>query len=509
MYCRHPARSATVSQTAPVETDPGVARLDGSYSSTSEVLEHALSPHPKVVKTPTTLLEDMGIPEPYERQCGKPQIPRVNTYLLPQQRVSFLLEDTFPNPTITVLAYNILSWFGPHYISPQIDYLATFTAIPQPSQQDQRMAGTHNDPAPTSAQKVSYLQLTEVLQKESKQPIPGTQTWDIGTFGMNSNSLDRSKRKRSRGKQSSPRYANASSREEMINISSRRHHNDTFQDSVIPLAVAHANAEASNLHRAAQNLTTPSNLHQSFGQAADSMSGSASSVRFPPATSLADTSQACEELRMQPDQSTSANRNALQLDLFAETGGAIHSSADGAFSWSESSTGNQSMITSEKRQYSGSPSVPNPSPECRHSLVPVLALRWPSVKNDGPYMTGWFASDINDQGSSLETQFSTNGVPNITVVSPDERSIQSIPPPDMHTMDHRSQMNALPPLSIPAYTHLREPQSSIPGSASSSGSSELFSTPESAMSYSFPSPYSDVEFINDSFLASHMYPTQY
>ncbi|KAL5504485.1 hypothetical protein ACEPAH_7146 [Sanghuangporus vaninii] len=432
--------------------------------------------------------------------CGKPQIPRVNTYLLPQQHVSFLLEDTFPNPTITVLAYNTLSWFGPHYISRRV-------------------------------LKVSYPQLTEVPQKESKPPIPGTQTWDIGTFGVNSNGLDRSRRKRSRGKQSSPRYANASSREEMINISSRRHHNDTFRGSVIPLAVVHANPEASDLHHAARNLTTPSNLHQSFGQAADSMSGSASSVRFPPVTSLADTSQACEQSRMQPDQFMSANRNALQLDLFAETGGASHSSADGAFSWSESSPGTQSRVISEQSQYSGSPSIPDPSPKCSHSLVPVLALRcntcgeyvpvdeqrptvihshtWPTSKNDGPYMTGWFASDANDQGSSLETQFSTNGVPNITVVSPDERPIESIPSPDMHMMDHRSQMNALRPLSIPAYTHLSELQSSIPGSASSSGSSELFSTPESAMSYSFPSPFSDVEFVNDSFLVSHIYPTQY
>ncbi|KAL5512485.1 hypothetical protein ACEPAG_3138 [Sanghuangporus baumii] len=398
-----------------------------------------------------------------------------------------------------------------------------------PSHQDQMMAGTHHDPAGrflilrpqiedgvttvcfvlnlTTSQrvlKVSYFQLTEVLPKESKQPIPGTQTWSIGTFGMNSDGLDSSKRKGSRGKRSSPRHEKPpSSRGKRINIGTQ---SDPSQALVIPVAVAGVDAPASNLHHAAQILTTPSNLQQSFGQAADSMSGNASSVGLPPTTSLADMSQACEQLRMQPDRSTSANRNALQLDLFAETVETIHSSADGGFSWSESTTRNQSMITSEQCQYPGSPGIPDPSPKCSHSLVPVSVLRWPSLKNDDPYMTGWMASDINDHGSSLETQFSTNGVPNITIVSPDERPIASMPPPDIHAMDHRSRMNELS-LSIPDYTQLREFQSSIPGSATSSGSSELLPTPQSTISYSFPSP--DVELINDSFWLPNIYPPQY
>ncbi|KAL5483024.1 hypothetical protein ACEPAI_8253 [Sanghuangporus weigelae] len=440
-------------------------------------------------------------------------------------------------------------------LSPPIDYLATSTAIPQPSQQDQRMAGTHHDPAARCCGATSHVlllfliviarqgrclvlrpqiedgisTLIEVSPKVPKQQIPGTHIWDIGTFNANSEFSDIPRRKRSRSKPSSPRHAKRSpSRGKRINVGRQRRHNDASQALVIPVTVVGADTSASNLHHAAQNLTTPSNLRQSFGQAADSMSGSASSVGLPSITSLVDMSQACEQLCMLPDRSTSANRNALQLDLFAETGGAIHSSADGAFSWSESSTGNQSMITSEQCQYSGSPSIPDPSPKCSHSLVPVSVLRCttcgvyvpfdeqrstithdhtgPPLKNDDPYMTGWMASDINDQGSSLETQFSTNGVPNITIVSPDQRPIESIPPPDMLTMYHRPQMNALSPLWIPDYTHPKELQSSVPGSATSSGSSELFSTPGSTMSYSFPSP----DVVNQRFfLAAHIYPPQY
>ncbi|KAL5483023.1 hypothetical protein ACEPAI_8252 [Sanghuangporus weigelae] len=386
--------------------------------------------------------------------------------------------------------------------------------------------------------KVSYFQLTEVLPKESKQPIPGTQTWDIGTFGMNSDGLDRSKRKGSRGKQSSPRHGKPSlSRGKRINIGTQ---SDTSQALVIPVAVIGADASASDPNRTAQTLGMPYNGHQSFGQVANTMMDSNLSASFPSTTSLGITREAHEGFAMLAEQSMFTDENALHLRLFPqqspdENSGNVHNSTNGIFSLSLSrSNGNQSTISTEQGQYSVY-STFRSLPQCSHSFELDIVFRCrtcgecvpvdeeqPAIghnhtsqtfQNDDPYITGGLRSIVNNQGTSSAnepspcTGSSGDVIPNITVVSPEERPIEPIPTLDTYAMNQRPPMNELPPLLIPVYCHLGEPPSSISGSVSSSGSSELFATPESTTSRSFPSPYSDATSINDSHHAYQMYPT--
>ncbi|KAL5531804.1 hypothetical protein ACEPAF_5366 [Sanghuangporus sanghuang] len=379
--------------------------------------------------------------------------------------------------------------------------------------------------------------LTEVLPKEPKRPIPGTHTWVIGSPNASSDGSDRSKRKGFRGKQSSTRHGKpSSSRGKKINIGKQ---GDPSQALVIPVAVVGADASASDPNRTAQTLAMSCNVHQSFGQAVNHMMDSNLSAGFLSTTSLGITREVHEGFAMPAEQSMLTDENALHLRLFPpqfpdENGGNIHNSANGTLPLSLShSNRNQSTISTEQGQYS----VYGTSRrllQCSHSFELDFVFRCrtcgecipmdeeqPAIahnhavhtsQNDDPYLTGGLRSTTNDQGTSLANESSSrigssgDVVPNITILSPEERPTEPIPMLDTYAMNQRSQMNELPPLLIPAYCHLGEPPSSIPGSASSSGSSELFATPESATSHSFPSPYSDVTSINDSLHAYHMYP---
>ncbi|KAL5512484.1 hypothetical protein ACEPAG_3137 [Sanghuangporus baumii] len=379
--------------------------------------------------------------------------------------------------------------------------------------------------------------LIEVSPKVPKQQIPGTQTWDIGTFGMNSDGLDSSKRKGSRDKQSAPRHRMpSSSRGKRINIGKR---SDPSQ--VTPVTAIGGDASASDPNLTAQTLEMPYNVHQSFGQVANTMMDSSLSANFLSTTSSGITSEAHEGFAMSAEQSMFTDENALHLSLFPqqspdENGGNIYNSANGTFSLSLSrGYGNQSTISTEQGQYSVQ-STSRPLLQCSHSFgldvvfrcrtcgecVPVDEEQ-PAIahnhavqtfQNDHPYLTGGLSSIANNQGTSLTNESSSwigssgDVVPNITVVSPEERPLESIPALDTYAMDQRPQMNELSPLLIPACCHLGEPPSSIPGSAaSSSRSSELFTTPESATSHTFPSPCSDATSTNDSHHVYQMYPT--
>ncbi|KAL5504484.1 hypothetical protein ACEPAH_7145 [Sanghuangporus vaninii] len=404
------------------------------------------------------------------------------------------------------------------------------------------MAGTHNDSAGRYLILRTQIEdgistLTEVLPKEPKQPIPGTHTWDIGSLSASLDNSDRSKRKGFRGRQASPRHGKPPlSRGKRINIGKQ---GDLSQVLDIPVAVVSADTSASDPNRTTQTLGMPCNGYQSFGQVANTMMDSSSSGSFLATTSLDITREVHEGFAMPAEQSTLTDENALHLRLFSpqfpdENGGNIHNSANGTFSLSLShSNGNQSTISTEQGQYSVHGSSRRLA-QCSHSFELNFVFRCrtcgecipmdeeqPAIahnhavhtsQNDDPYLTGGLRSITNDQGTSSANESSSwvgsssDVIPNITVDSPEERPIEPIPALDAYEMNQRLQMNELPPLLIPAYCHLGEPPSSIPGSASSSDSSELFATPESATSHSFPSPYSDVTSINDSLHAYRMYP---